>query len=66
MELIPNWDQVLKRAWSVWLMGAAAALELAMQIVPYLDDVLPKWLVIAVILAGIGARVIPQKGLADE
>lgn len=66
MELIPNWDQVLHRAWSTRLMGLAAALEIAQQIVPYVSDYLPWWLSVGIILAGIGARVVQQKELTDE
>lgn len=65
MELIPNWDEVLKRAHSVKFMGLAAALEAAQQLLPFVADYLPWYVPVLIILAGIGARVVQQKELAE-
>lgn len=65
MELIPNWDEVLKRAHSVKFMGLAAVLETAQQVLPYVSDYLPWWVPIVVILAAIGARIVQQRGLSE-
>jgi hypothetical protein len=48
------------------LMGFAAFLEVAQQIVPYLDGLLPWWASVLVILAACVARLIPQEGLSKE
>jgi hypothetical protein len=64
--LLANWRDVLTRAWSMKLMGFAAFLEVAQQIVPYLDGLLPWWASVLVILAACVARLIPQEGLSKE
>lgn len=66
MELLANWRDVLTRAWSVRLMGFAAFLEVAQQIVPYLDGLLPWWASVLVILAAFVSRLVAQDGLSKE
>jgi hypothetical protein len=66
MTLLDNWREVLTRAWSMKLMGFAAFLEIAQQVVPYLDGILPWWASVLVILAAFVARLIPQEGLSKK
>ena len=44
-------------------MVLAAVIDIATEIVPYFDDYVPRWALVAVISAGILARLIPQAGL---
>lgn len=64
MTLIPNWRDVLKKAWSVHL-SALAFLSLFLDYIPYLSDYLPKWLTAVLVALAIAARVIDQ-GLSSE
>lgn len=41
MMLIPNWRDVIKKAWSMRLMALAGALSGAEVALPYLDGLLP-------------------------
>lgn len=66
MNSNPYWWEVLTKAWSVKLMGFAAFIEVAQQLVPYLSDVLPWWASVAIILVAFVARLIPQEGLSKE
>lgn len=66
MTLLQNWRDVLTQAWSVKLMGFAAFLEIAQEIVPYLDGLLPWWASVLVILAALGARHLAQPGMSGD
>ena len=64
--LIPDWKQVLKRAWSVKFLGLAAIIsgcEVVMQVAG--NSIMPSWIVPAVVgllsAFGILARVLAQK-----
>jgi len=63
IQLIPNWRQVLKRAWSVWCIYLAGALEILPYIVPYLDEWIPRWLSIVVLLVAPIARILEQRNV---
>jgi hypothetical protein len=64
--LVPNWRRVLLRASSLWCVYAAVALEIAASTVPYVSDILPRWLTILVLVAAPVARIISQGGLDAE
>jgi hypothetical protein len=65
--LVPNWRRVLLRASSLWCVYLAAALEIAASTTPYVADILPRWLTLAVLVAAPIARIISQGGLdADQ
>jgi len=70
MKLIPDWDQVLKRAWSVYLSILAAIvaiLEIIDQALPVLLAWLPDgavpWVQLSLALVGVAARVLQQRNL---
>lgn len=65
MELLSDWREVLARAWSMKLMGFAAFLEIAREVVPYVSDYLPWWATVLIIAAGMVARLIKQPEKAD-
>ena len=66
MQLVDNWGAILKRAWSVWLMTAAALGEAASIGFVLLVGVAPMWLsivVLALIAFGVVARILVQKDI---
>lgn len=65
MELLNNWWEILTRAWSLRFMALAAAMELAGNIVPYLDDFFPHWLTILIIGAAFVSRFVSQ-GISED
>ena len=74
IELLPDWRQILTRAWSVrWLIvaGILSGLEVALQIAqPVIEPIVPKGLFSA--LAGLAtaaalvARVLAQSNLPPK
>ena len=64
--LVPNWRRVLVRASSLWCVYLAVALEIAATTVPFLSDLIPRWLTILVLVAAPIARIISQGGLDAE
>jgi hypothetical protein len=66
MKLLDNWREVLSRAWSLKLIGFAAFLEIASNIVPLLSDYLPWWATLLVMLTAAGARLLQQPAPAQE
>lgn len=72
MKLAPNWRAVLRRAWSVRLMIAAAILSGIEVALPLLDGLLPIPTGVFAALSGVTvagafmARLAAQKGLSDE
>lgn len=71
-RLLPEWKQVLRRAWSIRLMLAAGLLSGFEFVLPYLadDPPLPRGvfnaLSVLVIAAAFVARLVAQKGLQDD
>lgn len=63
MTLVPHWRRVLLRAWSLWPVYLVAGFELAAEVVPYLSDFLPRWLVILILLLNPLLRIIRQGSL---
>lgn len=62
MKLLSDWKSVLKRAWSMKLIGFAAFLEVAQNVVPLLSDYIPWWVTLLVIGGAGVARLIKQGG----
>ena len=67
MNLLDNWREVLSRAWSLRLIELAAAADIILNLVPYVADVLPWWVTVALLLAAWAARLLsqPEKEAAD-
>ena len=67
MKLLSNWKDVAARAWSLRLIELAAAADIILNLVPYVADVLPWWVTVALLLAAWAARLIsqPEKEAAD-
>ena len=63
MPLVPNWRRVLLRAWSLWPVYLVAVFELAAELAPYLSDLLPRWLIVAILLLNPLLRIIRQGAL---
>lgn len=67
MSLVPNWKVVLRRSWSVWLIGLAALLSGIEAALPFFPiDIPPGKFAVASILvsaAAFVARLIAQKEL---
>ncbi|HJP68648.1 MAG TPA: hypothetical protein VJ846_07080 [Sphingomicrobium sp.] len=66
MRLVKNKGRVLARSLSMWCVYGAGALEIAPYIVPYLDDWIPRWASIAVLLLSPIARLIHQPDLKES
>lgn len=69
MELVHNWRDILKRAWSVWLMTLAGLGEAASIGFVLMVGYAPLWLsilVLVLIAAGVPARLLAQKSISDE
>lgn len=65
--LVPNWRRVLLRASSLWPVYLASALELAVEFVPYVADLLPRWVLLILLLLTPVFRIIRQEKLhADQ
>lgn len=58
-----DWKEVFTKAWSMKLMGFAAFLETAQELVPYMAEFIPWWASILVILAGMAARLMKQSNM---
>lgn len=70
MNLVHNWQQIIRKAWSVRLMVLAGLLSGVEAILPLVTDTLPwpRWasslLIAAVVGGGFVARIVAQpKGL---
>lgn len=69
MKLIEDWDEVLKKAWSIRLILLAGLLSGIEVVLPYFSDAIPRgWFAVATIIVSmlaIYARVTAQKNLGD-
>ncbi len=63
MIFVPHWRRVLLHAWSLWPVYLVAGLEIAAEVVPYLADFLPRWLVVLILLLNPLLRIIRQGSL---
>lgn len=64
MILLSNYKTVLTKSWSLWAVYLLGILQIAQQATPYMGDVLPWWLPLAITLAIPLLRVVSQ-GLSD-
>jgi len=69
MNLIANWRDILRRAWSIRLMLIAGVLSGIEVILPMFPDCCPRGLFAALSLATVAgafvARLVAQKGLSE-
>ena len=67
MKLLSNWKDVAARAWSLRLIELAALADIVLNLVPYVADVLPWWVTVALLLAAWLGRLLaqPEKEAAD-
>ena len=67
MKLLDNWREVLSRAWSLRLIELAAAADIILNLVPYLADVLPWWVTVALLVCAWLGRLLaqPEKEAVD-
>lgn len=70
MKLITNWQQIIKKAWSVRLLVVAAALSGAEVALPFFADSFPRGpfaaLSFLAVASAFVARLVAQKEFADE
>lgn len=64
MKLLSDWRDVLKRAWSMKLIGFAAFLEVAQNVAPAISDYVPWWVTV-LIIGGAGVARLLKQGGAD-
>ncbi len=62
-KLVPKPGRTLLRAWSMWLTYLSGIAGLAPIIVPYLDDIIPRWVSIALLCLVPIARILDQGGV---
>ena len=65
MQLVSNWRAVLLRAYSIWCQVLMAVIAVAIQTVPFMSDIIPVWVIVLVLVAGVYARLVKQPGLHD-
>ena len=69
MKLLPNWRDLIRKAWSLRLMLLAAFLSGAEFVLPFFSEALPRGLfAVLSFLAVAGAfvaRILAQKGLSE-
>lgn len=65
MKLVENW-RALFGASSVQIWSFTTFLEVAQQVVPLLDDYIPCWVTLALMLSGIAARFVAQPSLHQQ
>lgn len=63
MKLVANWRDVLKRAWSMRMIGLTALVNLVWNVVPGLSNWLPWWLTIGLLLVAGLTRLVEQENL---
>lgn len=70
MKLITNWQQIIKKAWSVRLLVVAAALSGTEVALPFFADSFPRGpfaaLSFLAVASAFVARLVAQKEFADE
>lgn len=65
MKLLSDWKRVLKRAWSMKMIGFAAFIELIQNVVPLVSDYLPWWATVLALGVAALARLLQQPEAAD-
>lgn len=59
--LIKDWDKALLWSWSMWCVYASFACDLVPYAIPYLDNYIPSWLSVALLMLSPLLRVFKQK-----
>lgn len=67
MKIVPDWREILRRAWSVRLMLLAGLLSGVEVMLPFYADALPRGLFASLTVAAVAgaliARVVAQRGI---
>lgn len=70
MNLLPDWKQIIRKAWSIRLMLAAAVLTGLEAILPLFAEHFPRGLFAGLSASVIGgalvARIVAQRNMGDE
>jgi hypothetical protein len=70
MRLLPDWKQILKKAWSVRFLVLAGVFSTAEVVLPLFVQDMPRGIFVALtsisILGSLFSRVIVQKGLRND
>jgi hypothetical protein len=66
MRLVKHKRRVLTWSLSMWCVYLAGLFEIAPYVVPYLDDWIPRWASIVILLASPVARLIHQPNLKEN
>ncbi|MEZ2132453.1 MULTISPECIES: hypothetical protein [unclassified Sinorhizobium] len=65
-RLLPDVEDILKRAWSLRLIELAFAADLILNLVPVVSDYLPWWLTLLLLVGAYVARLLVQPDPASE
>lgn len=63
MTLVPHWRRVLLRASSLWAVYGSILLEIAIQLLPFLQKWLPDWAPLVLLVLAIPFRIIEQRSI---
>lgn len=63
MRLIDNWKDTLIQSWSARIAVVGISLGLLEQLVPMLQDILPRWAFVLLMLCILGARLVYQESM---
>lgn len=66
MTLIPNWQAVATRAWSVRFLLLSAGVPFLQEIFPLFQDVLPPWTGAALASLALIARFVKQEDVSGK
>lgn len=69
MKLVPNWQRVLRHAWSVHLVALSILFQVADVALPYFQPWFPEgiftWLSAIAAIGAVIARILPQKKVSN-
>lgn len=65
-KLVEDWASVAWKSWSARLVALSALLQVAPEVIPYLQGIIPNWVLIALLVAAYAARLIKQDELHPE
>lgn len=66
MTLVPNWQRVLLRASSLWVVYGSILTEVAIEFLPLVAAWLPDWAPVAILVLAIPFRIIEQRSVHAE
>jgi hypothetical protein len=61
MTLVPHWRRVLLLAWSLWVVYGSILLEIAIQLLPFVQERMPDWAPVALLVLAIPFRIVEQR-----